>query len=580
MNKEILKTNENQEKIYLNHFNFLIANTKEIQKYLEKFKSYLFEYYTLNISHYTNLSKLLNGFTSRKNQNFINTPLYQLKLIFQSIIEMQAKNFEVMIPNFHIFILIAESLIGLKKIVEEICIKHNKLSNLGISKDMCTVSNSIMQYMDELETKTVEEYVWEKYKKHTMASNKEKIENLVDKIKNLEKNLFDYGNDKKGQYFSMIKESENKIKSIYNDIKNHYQEYMSKLKKATNDYIKNLENFEKNLNSISINLEIKNVEDVFCSKSDFEFKEKDFNKYSIKILKNKKILLKNYSRDTQFESNNDDNFYQLKKTKTFTQKISSHENPKEDALFLTDEDIYEIISRLYKYDINIIDKTKYDLDLEKDKLISLENSNNILLTYSENTEKAKEKLNQDFKQIMELVNTKILNTIKNAESFFIALNNYRVKGKLNFNDKFYDLILYVYNTTQDLLMKSNNHGLGNLMIILSQTFYKEIDGKKIYILEGIKSHDIFKPNEFWKNIIINKIEAEINNLKKLEKSDMVNIKKKEEIIISKLLAFCSLMKEFNLDKNKISDICTLIFDKYKSSEELRDEINLYIKQSI
>ena len=61
---------------------------------------------------------------------------------------------------------------------------------------------------------------------------------------------------------------------------------------------------------------------------------------------------------------------------------------------------------------------------------------------------------------------------------------------------------------------------------------------------------------------------------------MVNIKKKEEIIISKLLAFCSLMKEFNLDKNKISDICTLIFDKYKSSEELRDEINLYIKQSI
>ena len=580
MNKEILKTNENQEKIYLNHFNFLIANTKEIQKYLEKFKSNLFEYYTLNISHYTNLSKLLNGFTARKNQNFINTPLYQLKLIFQSIIEMQAKNFEIMIPNFHIFILIAESLIGLKKIVEEICIKHNKLSNLGISKDMCTVSNSIMQYMDELETKTVEEYVWEKYKKHTMASNKEKIANLVDKIKNLEKNLFDYGNDKKGQYFSMIKESEDKIKSIYNDIKNHYQEYMSKLKKATNDYIKNLENFEKNLNSISINLEIKNVEDVFCSKSDFEFKEKDFNKYSIKILKNKKILLKNYSRDTQFESNNEDNFFQLKKTKTFTQKISSHENPKEDALFLTDEDIYEIVSRLYKYDINIIDKTKYDLDLEKDKLISLEKSNNILLTYSENTEKAKEKLNQDFKQIMELINTKILNTIKNAESFFIALNNYRVKGKLNFNDKFYELILYVYNTTQELLMKNNNYGLGNLMIILSQTFYKEIDGKKIYILEGIKSHDIFKPNEFWKNIIINKIEAEINNLKKLEKSDVVNIKKKEEIIISKLLAFCSLMKEFNFEKNKISDICTLIFDKYKSSEELRDEINLYIKQSI
>ena len=220
MNKEILMKNENKEKINLNHFNFLIANTKEIEKYLEKFKSYLFEYYTLNISHFANLSKLLNGFSARKNQNFINTPIYQLKLIFQSIIEFQSKKYETMIPDCQNLILISENLISLKKIIEEIYIKHNKLSNLGISKDMNTVSNSIMQYMDELENKTVEEFVWEKYKKHTLTSNKEKINNLNDKIKQLEKNLFDYGNEKKGQYYSMIKESDNKIQKIFNDIKN------------------------------------------------------------------------------------------------------------------------------------------------------------------------------------------------------------------------------------------------------------------------------------------------------------------------------------------------------------------------
>ena len=578
MNKEILMKNENKEKINLNHFNFLIANTKEIQKYLEKFKSYLFEYYTLNISHFANLSKLLNGFSARKNQNFINTPIYQLKLIFQSIIEFQSKKYETMIPDCQNLILISENLISLKKIIEEIYTKHNKLSNLGISKDMNTVSNSIMQYMDDLENKTVEEFVWEKYKKHTLTSNKEKIKNLIDKIKQLEKNLFDYGNEKKGQYFSMIKESDNKIQKIFNDIKNIFQEYISKLKETTKDYIKNLENFEKNLNSISINLEIKNVENVFCSKSDFEFKEKDFNKYSIKILKNKKILLKDYNKDNHLENNNDDNFIELKKTKTFTDKFTSSENKKENILFLTDEDIYEIISRLYKYDLKVLDKSKYDLDKEKEKLLSLEKSNKILLDYSENKEKAKKNLNKDFKQIMELINTKIINTIKNAESFFIALNNYRVKGKLNLNDKFYELVLYIYNSTFDLLKENNNYTLGNLMIILSQTFYKENGKEKIYILEGIKSHEIFKPNEFWKNIINNKIEDEIKNLMKLEASKLLNQEKKEEIIITKLLAFCSLMKEFNLDKNKISNICALIFEKYKSSQESREQINLFINQ--
>ena len=578
MNKEILMKNENKEKINLNHFNFLIANTKEIQKYLEKFKSYLFEYYTLNISHFANLSKLLNGFSARKNQNFINTPIYQLKLIFQSIIEFQSKKYETMIPDCQNLILISENLISLKKIIEEIYTKHNKLSNLGISKDMNTVSNSIMQYMDDLENKTVEEFVWEKYKKHTLTSNKEKIKNLIDKIKQLEKNLFDYGNEKKGQYYSMIKESDNKIQKIFNDIKNIFQEYISKLKETTKDYIKNLENFEKNLNSISINLEIKNVENVFCSKSDFEFKEKDFNKYSIKILKNKKILLKDYNKDNHLENNNDDNFIELKKTKTFTDKFTSSENKKENILFLTDEDIYEIISRLYKYDLKVLDKSKYDLDKEKEKLLSLEKSNKILLDYSENKEKAKKNLNKDFKQIMELINTKIINTIKNAESFFIALNNYRVKGKLNLNDKFYELVLYIYNSTFDLLKENNNYTLGNLMIILSQTFYKENGKEKIYILEGIKSHEIFKPNEFWKNIINNKIEDELKNLMRLEASKLLNQEKKEEIIITKLLAFCSLMKEFNLDKNKISNICALIFEKYKSSQESREQINLFINQ--
>ena len=577
MNKENKLINENPEQINLNYFNYLIANTKEIERYVEKFKGCLFDYYTLNISHFTNLSKLCNVFSGKMNQNFINTPIYQLKLIFQSIIEMQAKIYESMIPDFQIFILISESLIKLKKIIEEMYTKHNKLSNLGIGKEMYEVSATLMQYMNDLEKKTVEEFVWEKYRKHTLNSGNEKINILIDKIKNLEKTLFEYGNDKKSQYFSMIKESNDKIQLIYNGIKNDFQEYTSKLKDATKDFLKKIENFEKNVSSTSINLEIKNIENVFCSKSDFQFKEKDFNKYTIKILKDKKILLKEEKPKVQPKINKNDNPNQLKVTKEIKEKSINAENGNDDILYLTEEDIFEIISRLYNYDLYIVDKSKYDLEQEKGKLISLEISNKILLTYSEDTEKTKTKLIEEEKQVIEVINTKILNNIQNAESFFITLNNYRVSGKWNFNEKFYELLIYIYNTTQNLLMKDINYKLANMMIILSQTYYKEKEGKKIYILEGIKSHDLFKSDEFWKNIIIKKIEDELKSMRKFSISSVVNQDKKEDLVFTKLLAFYSLMKEFNFSQEKLNDISTQIFDKYKISQVTREQLLLYIK---
>ena len=572
--------NENQEQINLNYFNYLIANTKEIEKYIEKFKGCLFDYYTLNISHFTNLSKICNVFSGKMNQNFVNTPIYQLKVIFQSIIEMQAKLFETMIPDFQIFILISESLIKLKKIIGLMYTKHNKLSNLGIGKDMYEVSATLMKYMGELESKTVEEFIWEKYQKHTLKSSDEKIDVLIDKIKNLEKTLFEYGNDKKSQYFSMIKESNDKIQLVYNGIKNDFQEYISKLKNVTKDYIKKIEDFEKDISSTPINLEIKNIENVFCSKSDFQFKEKDFNKYTIKILKDKKILLKAHITNVQPKINNNDNPGQFKAPNEIKEKSINNENCNENTLFLDEEDIFEIISRLYNYDLYIIDKSKYDLEQEKGKLISLEISNKIISTYSEDTENTKIKLKEEEKQVNDLINTKIVNNIQNAESFFITLNNFRVSGKLNVNENFYDLLIYIYTTTQNLLMKNINYKLANTMIILSQTYYKEKKGKKIYILEGIKSHELFKSDEFWKNTIIRKIEDELKTMRKYSASSIINLEKKEELIFTKLLAFCSLMKEFDFTKEKINDISKHIFDKYKISQASREQTYVILNKNI
>ena len=169
-----------------------------------------------------------------------------------------------------------------------------------------------------------------------------------------------------------------------------------------------------------------------------------------------------------------------------------------------------------------------------------------ILSYSENKETVENKLNSEYKGIMEIIDTKILNNILNAQ-------------------------------TQKLLMKKSNYKLGNIMLVLSQTFYKKIKGEKIYILEGIKSHELYKQIDFWKNIILKKIDEELKIMKKVSSANIINQEKKDELILSKLFPFCQLMKEFDFEKEKISNLSTLILDKYKSSKTTREQIDNYIK---
>ena len=173
-----------------------------------------------------------------------------------------------------------------------------------------------------------------------------------------------------------------------------------------------------------------------------------------------------------------------------------------------------------------------------------------------------------------------MNNIGNVEVFFICLNNYRVSGKINLTEKIYDLLTYIYNKVQDKLVKNTNKKIEGLMIILSQTYYKEINGKKIYLLEAIKNHELYKSMVFWKSSIIKSIEDELNKKISLDsKNKNINImtqEKKEETINAKLLSFFELLKEFDVSKGKINDLFTQILDKYTCSGKLRERIFSFI----
>ena len=119
------------------------------------------------------------------------------------------------------------------------------------------------------------------------------------------------------------------------------------------------------------------------------------------------------------------------------------------------------------------------------------------------------------------------------------------------------------------------------MLILSQTYYKEINGKKIYLLEGIKTHELYKSMDFWKSSIIKSIEDDFRMKRAFQsKNKNTNIiiaqEKKEESIINKLLTFFELLKGYDVDKDKINDLFTQILNKYTCSEKARERLFSFI----
>ena len=570
------------ETINLNEFFNLIINQAQTNKILQNFKDNIMEFYSLNIDHYNRINKLLEKINSEKfEQKHINTFLLKLQSMIEQITKIQLKSMEIFIAKKEQFLSFEDKILQLQKLIEKFSAKFkNNNNNINIYKDANSLLENLMNKMDELETKVIDEYIQKKYNKNIPDTSAQNPEQIVSEIKFLEKTFFDYLKERKKQYFKNLKKSNNKIQIAFEEIKKIFEEYYNGIKeinKILNDESKNFENILiSNLKSEEIN-----------ENQNFIFSLSDINlinntiQYKIKILKSPKISLEKqetFSKSKTMDIRDFELDNVLSKQKT----IVNSKNGKiynDDTLYLNEKDLYEIISKLYSYDLKILDKSNYNLDLEKEKLIAMDLSKEVL-SYNESNEDIQKKFEEKYDEIIESINNKILNKIENLKVFFISFNNYRASGKISLFEKFYELIVYIYKKTLDKLMETSNKKIEGLLLILSQTYYKEINGNKIYILEEIKSHELFKRDEFWKSFIVNKIEEEIKMKRNMESKNNYNIlltqEKKEDIILTKLLPFSELLKEYDVSKNKIFDFVNQIFDKYNCNEKTKERVFSFI----
>ena len=579
---EICNKNEvNEEEIEISCFFCLIAmnNLNEMTNYINTLNGYYNEYFSLISSQYNNLNEFYQNFINSEKQNQtkknINSPLYIVEYALKELVFIQMKNLKSIIDKGETLISIRNKLIKFQEVIGKLSDKFtnstakNSYNGIDINQ-IKNISNSLDEAMHQIENKIIEQYIYEKYDEQLLENNNDgnnnenkNIEEQIKVVKYYEKSLIDYINGNNEHYFNELKHSDNKIQNEFNKIKIILLEYVSFMKDNNIKMVKELENLENQIKSKKISDMIKKEADISFTKSDLRLNLKEIfeNIYKISILKNKRIELK--ILDEKNEENKKD-----------INEIKSSKNKKNYRL-LNDKDIYEIISKLYSYDLLVINRKQYNIELEKGKLDARDLSSEIF-KYNDQNEDIQKELNEKYDELIKLIEEKILNNIANIEAFFLELNNYRSYGRIKFSEKFFSLIIFIYKKTQDILLNKTDKNIIDLMLILSQTYYKEINNKKIFIEDEIKTHALYKSADFWKEAIIKKIDDDIKTYKKLSSKRKISYEKGGDNVTSKLLTFIKLMSEYDISKDNILEILNSVMDKYNIDSKQREKIFSFI----
>ena len=236
------------------------------------------------------------------------------------------------------------SLSELSQILQE---SSKKMENEFFENSIRPITNSLFETYSQIESKIIDNYIRKRYNKQLIGLKDETLETSIDQAKYLEKTFLDFEKDSKIQFFNELKIMENKTVNAFFGMKKTFERMIEFLKKRDNEYLNIL---QKEIIGVQNKFDIENKDD-FHSPEDLKLKnnkDKDNFEYKIKIIYQPKIKV-----EAQNEKEN-------KKGNTII-------NGKYDELTLNDEDIFNIISTLYSYDLKMLNRAEYNINKEKEK---------------------------------------------------------------------------------------------------------------------------------------------------------------------------------------------------------------------
>ena len=397
---------------------------------------------------------------------------------------------------------------------------------------------------------------------------------------------------------------------------NFYEKGIKKIKEMISLFCKNFEaqinnililykkSFLVNINQLASgqeNLELKNniCNDILNNtliNFDANLSKIDFDEYQIKI-----INLNNLNENDADE--NEKILINLVKT--------NHKK-------LDDKDILYIVKKMYNF--NHINKKKYVMEIEKEKIIlngkidklfnygKIKNTKsiwNIFYGIIDTKDKNNEINNNNNDDDEDIFNEDII--VKNEPSqedvdyicklmnkkefslhFLSRLNNFRSHGSLNMPEKIFFYFVKIFIEISKYIAEEakieekgkelkiiKDYNIVNMIFILSQTFYYQKDNQKIYLQNELKNEKIFHSAEFWTELLQYNMQKEVE---KIEKKMNIKFNRKEyieqenKICFMQILPYVNGMIGFGMDKEKIKEVALYFIKKYEVNEEYQNII--------
>ena len=114
------------------------------------------------------------------------------------------------------------------------------------------------------------------------------------------------------------------------------------------------------------------------------------------------------------------------------------------------------------------------------------------------------------------------------------------------------------------------------MIIFSQTFYINKEGKKNYISERLKGNKFFSETESFTDYIRSIIKKELEKSNSKTKGK-ISENHKKEMIFATVLPFCNYLKEMDISKEQVIKMVQNLSKEYELNEEFVNIINQSIE---
>ena len=405
---------------------------------------------------------------------------------------------------------------------------------------------------------------------------------IHNKFQENNKKYFDYYDEKIKEFIEENNKNENYIEININFFlkvfKNSFNSYINCIEKLIKENNLNINN-EKDINEIDDNLII-NIEqskkEEKASK-DFIIFQQDYllpikakymnNKYKVRVIHCHILGDFQPKEDKEVMSN-------------LFNEMGLEEYIKSQTVILTDEEIFEVI-KFFSGKFDFVDTSEYNMNLEKKKIEVIKLTNKLL---QPGLIRKDYEVYQDLKPINDSDIKKLEEFIKNGKefrrTFLLRINFYRTFGIFDMPKKEFEITTNFFIQICDILINENSEDFETfkLIIIMSETFYFNNNGKKTYLYEKMKGHIIFSRFDFIKrylNFVIN--EGIENNKKKSTKT--YSSKEKKGIVFAILLSFCQSMLELGLTKETLLEINEPFYKEYELDEESINNINIIFKDN-